>query len=297
VLSLVRLWAYAAGNKPSGDLSGMHTLQIVAAARYPRADGEAWVATLVEIAFLDGSPGAYALHDWAEHQPWATATAARSNAARQNAHSRWRREGRGHQPTEWCDGSCLLIGNAKVPIGNAKVPIGNAKVPIGNAPSPAPAPAPSPSPAPAPAPASLIRADLENSTAGTTVRTLAPAGAQRGVMLPQVQQEASSVGIRIEWSGIERERFSRLFPVERWELDHALLRAREEKAHSPGFVLSVIERDRAKSAELADQPRGPGAPQQPPITYSKQAEGLRRTLEFANNNTGYFDEAFDAKAK
>lgn len=116
-------------------------------------------------------------------------------------------------------------------------------------------------------------------------------------MLPQVQQEASSVGIRIEWSGIERERFSRLFPVERWELDHALLRAREEKAHSPGFVLSVIERDRAKSAELADQPRGPGAPQQPPITYSKQAEGLRRTLEFANNNTGYFDEAFDAKAK
>jgi hypothetical protein len=147
VLSLVRLWAYAAANKPSGDLSGMRDLEIVAAAKYPRADGEAWLATLAEVRFVDGETGCYTLHDWAEHQPWAAAVAARSTAARHNAHKRWVREGKGHQRTEWCDDRCV-VADAKSTVGNAKEASGIAKVPSGIAPTPAPDPAPDPAPIP-----------------------------------------------------------------------------------------------------------------------------------------------------
>jgi hypothetical protein len=45
----------------------------------------AFVRALVEVRFLDGEDGAFRLHDWEEHNPWAAGTEMRSAKARWNA--------------------------------------------------------------------------------------------------------------------------------------------------------------------------------------------------------------------
>ena len=78
VLSLIWLWEYAAAERPDGDLSRLDDDDIELAADW---DGEpgAFVAAIRSIGFLDVGN---LLHDWQEHNAWASNADARSDKAR-----------------------------------------------------------------------------------------------------------------------------------------------------------------------------------------------------------------------
>lgn len=80
-LGIIYLFIHAAANLPDGDLSGMSDEDIELAADWDGEDG-AFVAAARDVRFLDGEPGAYRIHDWQDHQPWATGSEDRSQSAR-----------------------------------------------------------------------------------------------------------------------------------------------------------------------------------------------------------------------
>jgi len=79
-LSLLRLFGYTAQNKPDGNLAGLTTEDLEIAAGWTGEQG-ALGRALVEIGFVDGDEGTFALHDWNDHQPWVAGSQARSDAA------------------------------------------------------------------------------------------------------------------------------------------------------------------------------------------------------------------------
>jgi hypothetical protein len=79
--NLIRLFLFAASNRPDGDLSGMDTDDLEIAADW-QGDPGAFVAALVEVRFLSGADGEYVIHDWAEHNPWASGSNARAEKSR-----------------------------------------------------------------------------------------------------------------------------------------------------------------------------------------------------------------------
>lgn len=80
--ALLELWTWAAVNRPSGLLSGMTEEQIEVAADWDGQNGEL-VKNLVELHWIDKlDDGTYALHQWEEHQPWASDAGNRSDKAR-----------------------------------------------------------------------------------------------------------------------------------------------------------------------------------------------------------------------
>jgi hypothetical protein len=81
---LICLFLWVASNRSDGDLTGMTNEDIELAADWQGDEGE-FVAALVEVGFLDGEDGAYVIHDWAEHNPWAFGSEARSQKAKWNA--------------------------------------------------------------------------------------------------------------------------------------------------------------------------------------------------------------------
>lgn len=98
---LVCLILWAAANRPSGDLAGMTAEDIELAADW-RGEADAFVVALLAVGFLEGEEGAYRLHDWAEHQPWAAGADLRSAKARWNAISRHHGEDEAdRQVPEW----------------------------------------------------------------------------------------------------------------------------------------------------------------------------------------------------
>lgn len=81
---LVCLILWAAANRPNGDLSGMSGEDIELAADWS-GDAGAFTDALRDIGFLDVTADGYAIHDWAEHQPWVMGSEQRSQKARWNA--------------------------------------------------------------------------------------------------------------------------------------------------------------------------------------------------------------------
>ena len=82
--ALVCLILWARANRPDGDLSGMTGEDIELAIDW-RGEPDALVAALCAVGFLDGEEGAYQLHDWEDHQPWAAGSDMRSLKAKWNA--------------------------------------------------------------------------------------------------------------------------------------------------------------------------------------------------------------------
>jgi hypothetical protein len=78
---LVDLVLYARLNRPDGDLAGMSSEDIELAVEWHGEPG-ALVRGLIEVGYMDGDEGAYRLHDWADHQPWAVDAESRRGAAR-----------------------------------------------------------------------------------------------------------------------------------------------------------------------------------------------------------------------
>jgi len=113
VLGLLRLWLWAAANRPDGLLRGLDADDLELASQWEGQPGEL-AATLCELRLLDFLPlekeggaapalppsergavpavGAFRIHDWCEHQPWASRTEERSRIARQAAKARWNAE-------------------------------------------------------------------------------------------------------------------------------------------------------------------------------------------------------------
>ncbi len=306
VTALIRLWAWAAANKPSGDLTGMHDLEIVASSRYAGDDDRAWLATLKEVRFFDvGQDGWIRLHDWAEHQPWAAHAESRSQTAKRNSHARWVKEGRIHDSTPWCSSSCSLTKNANPVIGiangitktglafsnDAKGQFGNAKVPIGIAPTPTPYPIPTPSRGDDAKPETGNPGVVAKSSdvalvSKTTIQD--PAGQ---VQLPGFTAQLARAGIALVLGEGDKARYSKLYPVMQHELDYALQQASEARARKPGYVLTVIEDERRKAHEIDTGPPAPGPARE---KMTRRGEDLRRVVQSGHQNSEMFEGVFDA---
>lgn len=89
--SLVCLFLYAGDERWTGDLSGMTDADIEEEAAW---DGEpgAFVSALLEHRFLIGEPGARAIHDWQEHNPYAASKGQRIEKGKQAAAARWEKK-------------------------------------------------------------------------------------------------------------------------------------------------------------------------------------------------------------
>jgi len=95
--SLVCLFLWVADNRPDGNLEGLSGEDIEIAAGWSD-EASAFVNALVEVRFLDVADGAYLVHDWPEHNPWAANRPARVEAARQAAKVRWERRNADRMP-------------------------------------------------------------------------------------------------------------------------------------------------------------------------------------------------------
>ena len=86
--NLIRLWAFAAANKPNGDLSGMDEEDIEIAADW---NGECSIFTLalLELKFIDKKDNIYSIHNWENHNGYAFHAPARVERAKKAAKTRW----------------------------------------------------------------------------------------------------------------------------------------------------------------------------------------------------------------
>lgn len=81
VIALMRLWLWAAQNRPSGILSGMDVEDIEIAARWNGVQG-AFNGVVTVLKLLDKVGDTYQIHDWQEHNTWQSDAENRSNASR-----------------------------------------------------------------------------------------------------------------------------------------------------------------------------------------------------------------------
>lgn len=117
VLCLLRLWAYATVNHPSGAFPGFEAADLELVARWvgdPGLFGDA----LLRIGWVDEIEGGLALHDWADEQPWVVSRPDRVEQARKAglASGRARRQQAANQPrtdssTGSSTGGQLGVGN------------------------------------------------------------------------------------------------------------------------------------------------------------------------------------------
>lgn len=162
--SLLCLILWTRGNRPDGDLAGMSSEDIELAADWT-GENNAFVRELDDVGFLDGEELAYALHDWAEHQPWSAGSEARSEKSRFAAlckrygrdeaerlmpeyAARLREASQRHAKT---DSKVATGSDNALPESASSMPNTCQGVPLaetGNAPSPIPIPIPIPIPSP-----------------------------------------------------------------------------------------------------------------------------------------------------
>lgn len=131
-----------------------------------------------------------------------------------------------------------------------------------------------------------LSTDLRTPTLGPpTLGPRTPSVEQAGarVTLEKFSEAIAQAGIAVQLGAKDRERFSRAGAVQPWELEHAIARAVEAKARSPGYVLSVIERERRGATEL---------PQAGPAPPARRRFASRQDESFAEALAGV--EAFNA---
>ena len=139
VLALLDLWLNIANTNPDGNLKGCDEEDIALDANWT-GDPQELVGALVELGFLDRTSEGFQVHNWMEHNAFASQAEARSAAAAKAAEARWNNR----------------VGKVPNPETNAELmrgasgahPESKQGAPSGNAPSPSPSPFPSPSPSP-----------------------------------------------------------------------------------------------------------------------------------------------------
>jgi len=118
---LLDLWLSTAQNHPEGKLKDMDELDIALEAGWI-GDPKQFVEALMEARLLEKNGECFALHDWAENQPWVFYSKKRSKTAKNNALKRY--------------------GNQQVTATGMQTACKRHKG--GHAPSPSPSPSPSP---------------------------------------------------------------------------------------------------------------------------------------------------------
>src|SRR5574341_1925033 len=143
IKALLRLWCFAAKNKPSGYLKNMDKEDITLAAKWDGNPDE-FIQTLLDLGWLDIMNEIYYLHDWHIHQSYVVHSEARSERAKQNINKRWAKKDNKDEQ---------IIPNTKNENTSAKKELyklyNNNDTSL-NTPSPTPTPIPSPYPTPSP---------------------------------------------------------------------------------------------------------------------------------------------------
>lgn len=87
---IIDLWLTAAEDRPDGVLHGWDEVDISLAAGWEE-EPKRLLDALIECKFIDLDEGknCYVLHDWQDHQAWASGAKARSEAAKKAAAARW----------------------------------------------------------------------------------------------------------------------------------------------------------------------------------------------------------------
>lgn len=88
VEALLQLWLWAAVRRSSGRLKGLDAEDVELAARWNGAEG-AFVRELCALRLLDEEDGTFVIHDWVEHQGYASQAEERSRRAKAAAQARW----------------------------------------------------------------------------------------------------------------------------------------------------------------------------------------------------------------
>jgi len=141
---LVRLFLWAAHERPDGVLTGMSEEDIELAVDWTGEEG-AFVAALLAVGFLDGVAGNYAIHDWRDHNPWAAGADLRSAKARWNAIKRHHGEQEAdRQVPEWASYRRSNDAGSSASSSAGRNAEANSSSAERNAPSPSPSPSPSP---------------------------------------------------------------------------------------------------------------------------------------------------------
>lgn len=91
VMALLKLWAWTAGNRPGGMLTGLDAEAVELAADWDGEDGT-FVSTLLDLRLLDDADGTFAIHDWEDHQAYASKSEERSRRGSAGAAGKWKKD-------------------------------------------------------------------------------------------------------------------------------------------------------------------------------------------------------------
>lgn len=86
--ALVCLFLWVGEERWTGDLIGLTDDDLEEEADWD-GDRGSFIAALIEVGFMDGEPMARSIHDWAEHNPYASGKGQRIEKAKQAANARW----------------------------------------------------------------------------------------------------------------------------------------------------------------------------------------------------------------
>jgi hypothetical protein len=117
IVDLLQLFAFAACNRPDGDLGGMDDESISIAAGQCEIGA---VAVFYEIGFLEGEEGRRRIHDWNDHNPYAATAQERSEKARQAAYARWGLKSSTREPRNGSGAQSARSGLPENATNNAK---------------------------------------------------------------------------------------------------------------------------------------------------------------------------------
>lgn len=91
VMALLKLWAWTAGNRPGGMLAGLDAEAVELAADWDGEEG-AFVSTLLDLRLLDDVDGTFSIHDWEDHQAYASKSEERSRRGSAGAAGKWKKD-------------------------------------------------------------------------------------------------------------------------------------------------------------------------------------------------------------
>ena len=155
VRSLQILWLWAAINRPDGNLSGMDWEDIELAADW-QGEEQSFFDFCMGI-WIDDAPQGYVLHDWKDHNSWASEADERSDKARFSRLATVNREAYDQMKAAGINAVSKddydRLTTVQRPSDDRQTNAGRiVNAPPTPAPSPAPSPAPVPNPAPSPKP-------------------------------------------------------------------------------------------------------------------------------------------------
>lgn len=216
-LSLIRLWSFCRRSSTrtlDGSLAGCAPAALEAVARWPGERGE-MLAVLIAHGLVDED---LRIHDWSEHQPWATGAPRRAEQARRAALARWGVNTEQKQTDESEDARSNARSNAP----SMQPALLGAMLPAMRehrssiAPSNAPSPSPSPSPIPDPDPDHIKENPTMPRRTGACAQGRPPARAaddprerRQGTAVRDTMPQATSEAIRrrqgLSGEALERE--------------------------------------------------------------------------------------------